>query len=261
MRSIAVRRAALAASAAALALLATACGGEGGDDAGDDQDKGGSPSAPGTSAAKPLTAAELEKAALAQSDVRSGKVVTEVPKTEEIAQSEVDTAEADCAPLAHAQSATYVGKPAATVKRGWTSAPKKPAKGADVEDAVMAGLDINRLYVTLASYEDGGAEQAMKELTAAADACAGGFSYTAKGSENKVVSVVTTEAPGGGDEALAVTLNIAVEGGGKAPLKTVVVRKGATLAYFPVVNMASAASGKDFVFPAEIVDAQLAKLG
>lgn len=258
MRSTDVRRAALAASAAALALLVTACGGADGDDAGD---KGGSSAAPEVPAAKPLTAAELEKAALAQADVRSGKVVTEVPKTDDIAQSEVETGEAACAPLANAQSLTYVGKPAATVKRGWTSAPKKPAKGAGIEEAMLAGLDISKLYVTLASYPDGGAEQAMKDLTAAAEKCAGGFEYTAKGSESKVVSVVTTEAPKGGDEALAVTLNIAVEGGGKAPMKTVVVRKGATLAYFPVLNMASAASGKDFAFPTEIVDVQLAKLG
>jgi hypothetical protein len=48
--------------------------------------------------------------------------------------------------------------------------------------------------------------------------------------------------------------------GVKSPVKTVVVRKGATLAYVPAVNLASAASGKDFDFPTEIVDAQLAKL-
>ncbi|MFF3909202.1 hypothetical protein ACFYZJ_25175 [Streptomyces sp. NPDC001848] len=44
-------------------------------------------------------------------------------------------------------------------------------------------------------------------------------------------------------------------------MKGVVVRKGATLAYFPAIDLASPATGKDFDFPTEIVDAQLAKLG
>lgn len=258
MRSTAVRRAALAAFTAALALLVTACGGESGDGAGGE---GGSSAAPEkTTAVKPLTSAELEKAALTQADVKSGKVVAEVPKSDEVEQSEVTASEEACVPLAHAQMSSYVGKPAATVKRGWTSDPKKPAKGADVEEAMLAGLDISKLYVTLASYADGGAEQAMKDLNTAAEKCAGGFTHSVKGSDTKVVSVATTEAPKGGDEALAVTLNIQVEGD-KAPMKTVVVRKGATLAYFPVINMASAASGKDFAFPTEVVDAQMAKLG
>ncbi|MEU5364793.1 hypothetical protein ABZ354_15100 [Streptomyces sp. NPDC005925] len=259
MRTIAVRRAALAASTAALALLVTACGGENGDD--DAKDQGGSSAAPEKTAAKALTSAELEKAALVQADVTSGKVVAKVPAADDVAQSEVEASDAACTPLAYAQMTTYVGKPAATVKRGWTSAPKKPAKGADIEEAVLAGLDVSKLYVTLASYADGGAEQAMKDLNAAAEKCAGGFTYTAKGSDTKVVSVATTEAPKGGDEALAVTLNMEVDKGVKAPMKTVVVRRGATLAYFPVINMASAASGKDFAFPTEIVDVQLAKLG
>jgi hypothetical protein len=259
VRSTAVRRAALAASTAALALLVTACGGDGGDDG---KDGGGSSAAPETTAAaKALTSAELEKAALAQADVKSGKVATKVPAASDVAQDKVTTDDEACAPLAFAQSGTYVGTPAATVKRMWTGEPKKPAEGASVEDTVLAALDLEQVVVSLASYEDGGAEQAMKDLSTAAEKCAGGFTYTAKGNETKVLSVATTTAPQGGDEGLAVTVTIAAEEGVKAPMKVVVVRKGATLAYFPAVNLASAASGKDFTFPAEIVDAQVAKLG
>lgn len=101
----------------------------------------------------------------------------------------------------------------------------------------------------------------MKDLNAAVEKCAGGFTYTVRGSETKVVSVEATAAPKGGDEAIAVTVTIAPEEGVKAPMKAVVVRKGATLAYFPVVNMASVVSGEDFTFPTEIVDVQMAKLG
>ncbi|MDG9716925.1 hypothetical protein [Streptomyces sp. DH24] len=259
MRSTAVRRAALAASTAALALLVTACGGGSGDDG---KDEGGSSAAPETTAAaKALTAAELEKAALAQADVKSGKVTTKVPAADNIAQDKVTTDDEACAPLAYVQAGTFVGTPAATAKRSWVSEPKKPAEGASVEDSVLAALNIEKVVVTLSSYEDGGAEKAMKDLTTAAEKCAGGFAYTANGTETKVLSVATTGAPKGGDEGLAVTVTIAAEEGVKAPMKVVVVRKGATVAYFPAVNLASAASGKDFAFPAEIVDAQVAKLG
>lgn len=75
------------------------------------------------------------------------------------------------------------------------------------------------------------------------------------------MKVVKTDAPKGGDEAFALTVSLQLEEGAEAPVKGVVVRKGATLAYFPAVDMASAVTGKDWDFPTEIVDAQLTKLG
>lgn len=260
LRSTAVRRTALAASAAALALFATACGGS----SGGGEEKGGDSTARAertAAAAKPLTAAELEKAALTQADVKSGKVTTKVPARDDIARDKVKTDDADCAPLAYLQVGSYVGTPAATVKRSWMGDAKKPAAGASAEDTMMAALDRAKVVDTLASYADGGAEQAMKDLKAAARKCAGGFSYTVGGTTNKIVDVTPTQAPGGADEAFAVTMTIAAEEGVKAPVKAVVVRKGATLAHLPAVNLASAATGKDFGFPAELVQAQLAKLG
>ncbi|MFB9348971.1 hypothetical protein ACFFUA_16115 [Streptomyces heliomycini] len=261
MRTTAVRRTVLAASAAALALLVTACGGSGDEDkAGDGKGKGDSTaSASAAPAAKALTAAELEKAALAQADVKDGKV-TEVSAAEDASADKVKSKDAACQPLAQLQMGVPAGTPAAAVKRSWTGEPQKPAGDVSPEEALLAGLDAEKMIVTLASYEDGGAEQVIKEVEAAAGTCAGGYAYDAMGEALKIVSVEKTEAPGGGDEAVAVTAFMAAEEGVKAPMKLVVARKGATVASFTVTNFASAATGEDFDFPTAVSDAQLGKL-
>ncbi|OIJ99156.1 hypothetical protein [Streptomyces colonosanans] len=261
MRSSTVRRAALAASAAALALLATACGGSSDDDGkGGDGKTAQADKAASAAPAKVLSATELEKAALTQADVKSGKILTKVPAQDDTAQDKVKADDGTCAPLAYLQAASYVGKPAATVKRVWLGDAEKPAAGATDDEKFLAGLDKEKSVETLASYADGGAERAMKDLKAAAQKCADGFSYTAAGEKAKFAKVVTTQEPGGADEALALTLTVVGDGGVKAPVKTVVVRKGATIAYFPAINLASFGTGKEFEFPTQIVDAQLAKL-
>ncbi|GGX66788.1 hypothetical protein [Streptomyces anandii] len=259
MRTTALRRTALAASAATLALLATACGGssDGGDKGGDGK-TAQAEKTPSAAPAKALTAAELEKAALAQADVKSGKV-SKVAAKDDVAQDKAKAEDPACAPLTYLMVGSYVGKPAASVKRTYVGDPKKPAAGASAEEKLMAGLDRAKVIETLASYDNGGAEQAMKDLKAAAQKCAGGFSYTVTGTKSEYEKVATTQAPAGGDDALALTLTMAADGV-KAPVKAVVVRKGATLAYFPAVNLAAAATGKDFDFPAELVPAQLGKL-
>ncbi|MGY1500384.1 hypothetical protein ACW4TU_28025 [Streptomyces sp. QTS52] len=256
MRNTVVRRTALTASVAALALLGTGCGSspEPAATVGGDKADGGK------TVAKALTAAELAKAALVQADVKSGTLGEKVPAKDDIAQDKVTSTDAACAPLAYLQSATYVGKPAAVVKRTWKGDAEKPAAGASEEDQFLAALDLEQAVITLASYEDGGAEQAMKDLDTAATKCAGGFAYTVGGTKTDAAKVATTTAPEGADEALALTVSVDAEGV-KAPMKSVVVRKGATVVYIPSVNFAAASSGKDFTFPTELVDAQLAKLG
>ncbi|MFF8030511.1 hypothetical protein [Streptomyces sp. NPDC016626] len=261
MRTSAVRRTALAASAAAFALLVTACGGSGDEDkAGEGKGKADS-AASAAPAAGALGAAELEKAALAQADVKSGKVATKVAATDDIAEDQVTTDDAACLPLAHAQAGVAQAEPAATVKRSWTGEPVKPSEGTAPEDALMASLDVDKMLINLASYEGDGAEQAMKGLTAAAEKCAGGFTATVSGEKAEVVEVATTTAPEGGDEASAVTLTVAADENVKAPSKIIVVRKGATLVSFSAVNLAAVATGEDFEVPVDVVDAQLAKLG
>ncbi|MBD0423043.1 hypothetical protein H0H10_28465 [Streptomyces sp. TRM S81-3] len=259
MRSTAVRRTALAASAAALALLATACGGssDDGDTAGGDKAGAGET----TQAAKALTAAELEKAALTQADVKNGKVATKVPAADDIAKDQVKADNAACQPLSLAQTGVAQGEPAATVKRSWTEGPKKPAGDELTEEALESAFDLDKVLVTLASYEDGGAESALKDLKAAVGTCAGGFTTTAAGEKAEIAKVAEDRAPGGADEAIALTLTTVGEDGDEFPVKAVVTRKGSTVASFVALNLAAAASGKDFAFPTEIVDAQLAKLG
>ncbi|MFF5155291.1 hypothetical protein ACFY3N_03275 [Streptomyces sp. NPDC000348] len=260
MRTTAVRRTVLAASAAALALLVTACGGSGDEDkAGDGKGKGDS-TASAAPAAKALTAAELEKAGLAQADVKDGKVATKLPATDDVAADQVKAEDAACQPLANVQSGVPVGSPAATVKRSWTGEPQKPAGDADPEEALLAGLDAEKMLITLASYEDGGAEQVIKDVDAAAGKCAGGFAFEAAGEPLEILKVEKTQAPGGADEALAITAVLSVEEGVEAPMKMVVARKGATIASFSAVNLASAATGEDFDFPTAVSDAQLGKL-
>ncbi|MFC8424884.1 hypothetical protein ACFUN7_29195 [Streptomyces sp. NPDC057236] len=262
MRTIAVRRTVLAASAAALALLATACGGSGDEDkAGDGKGKAeSSASASAAPAAKALTAAELEKAGLAQADVKSGKVATKVAATDDIAKDQVKTDDAACLPLAHAQAGVAQGEPAATVKRSWTGDPVKPSEGTNPEDALLAALDVDKMLINLASYEGDGAAQAMKGLNDAATKCAGGFTATVSGEKMQVVKVATAAAEGG-DEGSAITLTVAVDEGIEAPNKIIVVRKGATLVTFSAVNLAAMGTGEDFDVPADVVEAQLGKLG
>lgn len=261
MRAIAVRRTALAASAAALALLVTACGGSGDDDKGDEGKGASESTAAAAPAAKALTAAELEKVALAQSDVKDGKVATKVAATDDIAKDQVKTDDAACLPLAHAQAGVAQGEPAATTKRSWTGEPQKPSKDTKPEDALLAALDVDKMLINLASYEDGGAQEALKGLTAAAGKCAGGYTATVSGESMKVTEVTTAAAPEGGDEGAAITLTVAADENVQAPNKLVIVRKGATLVTFSAVNLAAMGTGEDFDVPADVVNAQVGKLG
>ncbi|WP_217144359.1 hypothetical protein [Streptomyces sp. AC627_RSS907] len=263
MRTTPVRRSALAASAAALALLVTACGSsdDGGDKAsGDGGAKGDKTASAAPAAARALTAAELEKAALAQADVKNGKV-TKASAADDVAKDKIKGAQAECEPLAFAEAGVPLGEPAATVKRTWTEGPKKPSSDASTEEAIGSAFDLDKALVTLASYEDGGAEAVIEDVRTAAGTCAGGFAFTAVGQSAKIAEVAEDQAPGGADEAVAMTMTMTGDDGDAFPVKVVVTRKGSTVVSFTVLNLASAGTGKDFPFPTEISDAQLAKLG
>ncbi|MFE0804819.1 hypothetical protein [Streptomyces sp. NPDC058812] len=262
MRLTAVRRTALAASAAALALLVTACGGSSDDDkkAGDGKAEGGAAASAAPAAAKALTAAELEKAALAQADVDNGKV-TKTSAADDVSKDKVKGGDKACEPLAFAETGVPLGEPAATAKRSWTEGPKKPSGDETTEEAIGAAFDLDKALVTLATYDDGGAEAVLKDVKEAAGKCAGGFTFTAVGETAKIAKVVEGKAPGGADEAVAMTMTMVGDDGDEFPVKVVVTRKGSTVASFTVLNLAAAGTGKDFPFPTEISDAQLAKLG
>ncbi|MFE9779343.1 hypothetical protein ACFYPA_14415 [Streptomyces sp. NPDC005775] len=269
MSSTAVRRTALAASATALALLVTACGGSSDDDgaAGDDKVKAdrsapaADKSAESAPAGRALTAAELEKVALTPSDVKNGEVTTKVPAKDDIAKDQVSTDDKACLPLALGQSAVAQGEPAASVKRSWhgqTEAPSR-SKGPDGRD--MTTISVDKIMLNLASYADGGAEQALQELRTAAEKCAGGFVATSGDDKLKIAEVTTASAPKGGDEAVAINIGVDIGKDTNGLMKLVVVRKGATLASFSAVNLSSMMTGAEFQVAADVVDAQVAKLG
>ncbi|MGC9380907.1 hypothetical protein [Streptomyces sp. MH13] len=272
MSSTAVRRTALAASAAALALLVTACGGSSDDGgaSGDDKAKaeqsapaggdkaGADESAPAGDA---LTAAELEKIALAQADVKNGKVSTKIPADEDIAEDQISTDDKACLPLALAQTAVAPGEPGASVKRSWQGQTETLSKGSGPDGQDMTNISVDMIRLNVASYPGGGAEQALAELKTAAEQCAGGFVASVGSDKMRVAEVTTTAAPEGGDEGLAVTVGLDIGKEANAPMKLVVVRKGATVASFAATNLSSMVSGADFEVPADVVAAQVAKLG
>ncbi|MFD5495499.1 hypothetical protein ACFYY3_17345 [Streptomyces sp. NPDC001812] len=261
MRTTAVRRPALAVSAAVLALLVTACGGNGDSDSGKGDEGKADASASAAPEAKALTAAELEKAALVQADVKDGKVVTKVPATDDLSADKVKADDEACQTLANLQAAVPVGSPAATVKRSWTGEAKKPAEGTDPEEAMAAALAVDKVLVTLASYEDGGAEQVMKDVDAAVEKCAGGFTATAAGEKLKFLKAARAEGPKGADESVEITVTMAADEGVEAPVKIVVARTGATVTGFSAINFGAIVAGEKAPFPTRISDVQLAKLG
>ncbi|WP_149184915.1 hypothetical protein [Streptomyces sp. TRM49041] len=265
MRATFIRRSAVAASAVSLALLVTACGGEkaGGEDKGA-KDKATTESA--APAAKVLTAAELEKAVLAQGDVAGHKV--EPAKAADIGKAEdVTVDKAECLPLAHAASAVALGKPAATVTRKVMEEPKadkeKPSfegmTEKEIEDAIASSMAITVTTDQLSSYDGKGAEDGLASLRAAGTACAGGFTVTQDGEKTKILKVEEAKVSGG-EEAGAWVLTADMEDGEKMAVKVVALRQGSTLATFMAMNIGAAMTGKDFPLPTAVIDAQVGKL-
>ncbi|WP_405537407.1 hypothetical protein OG787_31795 [Streptomyces sp. NBC_00075] len=245
-------------AACALVSLAvlTGCGGS---DSGDSAaaDVSPSASAEGTSAAasavKPLTTPQLESAALVKADLTGYEVST--PAEAEIkAAGGVEVSGEECLPLGRAVAGAAVGEPAATAHRRVTGGDSSGDTSAE------AALNINTGTVTLASYASAAdATAALKSVTDAVTACAGGFQW-AVGAEQLDASKVTEgTAPEAGEEAVAFTAVTPIDGV-DAPWKVVVFRDGATLAHFTVANVAAMTSGEDFTFPADLVTAQAGKL-
>ncbi|MEU3051815.1 hypothetical protein [Streptomyces griseus] len=267
MRATAVRRTALAASAAALALLVTACGGSSDADAqGGKDDKGaagGGSSAPKTPV-KALTAAELEKATLAQGDVE-GRKVTEAGPDDEVPADGVTVDKKECLPVAHAMYGVAQKGSVATTKRKVIDEPKaggkkslEDLKDGGAEDAFKDAFNLTSTFVALNSYEGTAGPDAFAALKKAAADCAGGFTATVTGTTTKFASV-TEEKVTGGDESAAWTVT-SDDGGDQAPFKLVALRKEGSVATFFAFNLAAAGGGVKFEVPAEVVAAQDKKL-
>lgn len=253
------RSTALAASALVSLLALTGCGSESDSaDAATEASPAATASAAQESAAvpaaKPLTAAELDKASLTKADV-AGYAVAAPSKAEITAAEATKVTGEGCLPLGRALAGTAVGEPAATAHRRVTG---NGDTGAATSEA--AAMNINTGMVTLASYASADeAAEALKSVGDAVTACAGGFQWTAGGEELAASKVTKGTAPKAGEEAVAFTAVTPIDGV-DAPWKVVVFRDGATLAHFTVANAGSMASGKDFTFPADLVTAQAGKL-
>ncbi|UYQ63858.1 hypothetical protein [Streptomyces peucetius] len=255
MRSTAVRRTALAAAAASLVLLVSACGGEGsGGGTKDDTKAKGKESAAAEPATKALTAAELEKVALVQGDVKAHKIVKAGPQ-DDIAAKDVKTDKAECEPLARAVAAAPMGEPVATVKVRATAEPD--VKNAGKDGAIEGAFDITTSLIALSSYEGQGAADAFSALKSAGASCADGFTLTMAGNEQKILKLTEAKVSGG-DEAVAWTMTAEQEGE-KLPFNVAVVRKGGTFVSFSSYNL-MAPEGV-LPLPTAVIDAQAAKLG
>ncbi|MFD9133511.1 hypothetical protein ACFVZA_13960 [Streptomyces bottropensis] len=241
MRSAVIRRSCVAGVAALSLTLLAACSDSGG--SGGEGDSGG----------KALSAPDLEKVVLKDGDVKGHKVTE---PTGSVDRKDIEPGTDACAPVAYAMLGSVVDEPAATVQRE-TQKKIDPAEAAKSGD--VSGLDATRTLLRLTSYDGSAAQKVMKSLAASAKDCADGFEVTADGTSQQVTEVTTDPAPEGADEAIALTYLSEAEGT-KIPMKVVVFREGGTVGYVTALNLASAASGKDFEFPAEVVDAQVKKL-
>ncbi len=260
-RAAVVRTVAAAASVASLTLALGACGA----DKGAESPAKGAGASAGASAkgeepaAKTLTAAELEKAALAQGDVTTHQVVNGT-KADEVAPGAVKTDKPECKPLLDAASAVPVGKPVAKVLRKAVQKPEKMRVDptASAEDKAKAGLDALSQPVTadvLASYDGKGAQEGYAAYAKAAEACAGGFGGEQAG-EKLAFTKVVPDTVTGGDEAQGWTIAMKADGT-EVLTKLAVVRKGNTLATFYTISLGGTVKEQ----PASLIAAQVKKLG
>ncbi|MGW1781325.1 hypothetical protein ACWCQQ_19605 [Streptomyces sp. NPDC002143] len=259
-RTSGARLCATAAIGALSLSLLTGCGDDGSDSA-DAKDSKSSASASASSsapAAKALTSAELEKLLLAQGEAKGFKVDSgddTLPKS----KTQVKTDKPACDPLAWATAALPPGDTTANASNS-VSEDKASTATAQPED-LEAAFDIDLTFVGLSSYEGDGAEKAMKAVSDGITACAAGYGLSADSENTKVVKVATDKASGAGDESLAFTEDVDMDGAGTATFHTEVVRKGSTLATFYTVNFAAFEKGGDMGdIPAALITAQVAKL-
>jgi hypothetical protein len=251
----------MAATTVALCLAAVSCGPSGGDSSrgkdngrasspssakpsGNDTSSPPPPSSPSTLPAgtnKVLTEPELTEAALATGDV-AGYEVTPLQGSQDTGTEKAENQA--CRPLA----AVINGAP-------------EPAATATVFRTVMdkseEGKD-DRTVVTeiLTSHPKGAAQQVLRDVRDAVQACAGGFRTSSDEGPSTYSKVHLLDAPRVGEESIAYQVTGNIEGD-KVPLVFRLVRRGSTVVTFYVADFVDATPPE---LPAEVVTAQLAKL-
>lgn len=263
MRPTAIRRTAVAATVMSLALLTAACGSDatdkGNGKAGDSASAKPADKGADTSAAKALTAAELEKVSLVQGDVKGHKVSKPGP-ADAITGDAVTTDKAACDVFADVLVGAKSGKAAAYTQRQIISEPKKGGdkESDDPAEAFKAAFDITTTLTTLASYDGKGAEEALAGLRTAATQCASGFTFTAAGEKQKITKIAEVPVKGA-EEAVAWTVTVEADGE-KSAMKLIQLRQGTTLASLTSLNLGASGAGGDFDLPTAVIDAQAGKL-
>lgn len=244
-------RAVVAVSVAVTLGLTAACGG-GGDEQGAegkpagatptkaaDEAKTGSEGGGGGAASgdakRPLTEAQLEKAALVSDDTKDYKVA----KTPEgdIPAGAVPAEPAACQPIA---DMFFFG-----------STPRAEGRTART---LTARSDLNATVVSLALLahdEQSDAEKVMAGLRTASTSCT---AY--EHADYEYSGVKALPAPQQGDEAVSYKLKGSIEGT-SVPMTFTIVRSGSTLAAFFAMNVRDADKAQ---VPADVVEAQLTKL-
>ncbi|WP_447037923.1 hypothetical protein [Streptomyces sp. DSM 118878] len=236
-----VSRAIVATTVTVTLGLTAACGGDSGD-SGD----GKKPSEPAKSSQqkedpKPepaekesLSSADLEKAVLANGDLKGYKV--EKLSAADMPEQTVPADPADCQPFA--DMFMFAGAPAAEARVGRTMT------GPDELDATVISL-------ALLAHEQADAEKVMDGLRTATKKCK---AYEHAGSKYSDVGALT--APKLGDEAVSYKVVGLIEDQ-KTPMSFTVVRSGSTLAAFYSINLLKP---EKFGVPEKAVEAQVAKL-
>ncbi|WP_406339115.1 hypothetical protein OG987_25085 [Streptomyces sp. NBC_01620] len=253
------RTAVVAAATAALCFAAVSCGPPGDDSSGgkdtarasspssakpsgdDTSPPSPPPSALPATTGRVLTEAELTEAALATGDVADYEV-TPLQGSEETGTEKAENQA--CRPLA----AVINGAP-------------EPAATATVFRTVMdrseEGKD-DQTVVTeiLTSHPKGAAQQVLRDVRDAVQACAGGFRTSSDEGPSTYSKVDLLDASRVGEESIAYQVTGNIEGD-KVPLVFQLVRRGSTVVTFYVADFVDATPPE---LPAEVVTAQLAKL-
>ncbi|MFI6401062.1 hypothetical protein [Streptomyces sp. NPDC050548] len=265
-RSSGIRLCVTVAVGALSLTLITGCSDGGSDDAKSDAENTAQGS--GKNTAKALTAAELKKLALAQGDVDGYKI--EAGESIPGGKSGIK-ADEKCKPLLYVLSGVAPAD-APTETNRMATADKKPSaaattdlddlSGDDVEKALTDSMSIDLTMVGLSSYDGDGAEKAFKAVSDAVKGCAGGFTGTAGGEEQKFTKISTEKGSGTGDESVA----YAVYGepdktdGTTSVAHAEVVRQGNVVATYYTMNIGAMVADKAYTVPAAVVTAQSAKL-
>lgn len=261
-RSSGVRLCATVAVSALSLALVTGCSDGGSKDSGDgDRVDAAKP------AAKALSAAELKRLILAKGDVTGYKVGPVEGGTP--ARSKVRAADAQCDPLLRVMTGIAPGDPAAETNRMVQELKKAPTDKATsmddladgkFEDALKDSMDIDTTVVVLSSYDGDGAGKALKAVSGAMKACAGGFTGDQAGDKAKFTRVSEERPVDAGDESVAFAATSDMEDGDTAPIHVQVVRHGNNVASYTTINLGAMMTKKAYSVPAEVVEAQAAKL-